>query len=48
MRQLAEDVYQLRGRPPNAINVYVIGDVLLDAATRQGERGSCASWAGAG
>ncbi len=38
MRQLAEDVYQLRGRPPNAINVYVIGDVLLDAATRQGER----------
>jgi hydroxyacylglutathione hydrolase len=38
VRQLAEDVYQLRGRPPNAINVYVIGDVLLDAATRQGER----------
>jgi glyoxylase-like metal-dependent hydrolase (beta-lactamase superfamily II) len=27
----------LRGFPPNAINVYVIGDVLLDAATRQGE-----------
>ncbi len=38
MRQLADDVYQLRGRPHNAINVYVIGDVLLDAATRQGER----------
>ncbi len=36
--QLAEDVYQLRGRPPNAINVYLIGDVLLDAATRQGEQ----------
>ena len=38
MRQLAEDVHLLRGWPPNAINVYVIGDVLLDAATRQGER----------
>jgi hydroxyacylglutathione hydrolase len=38
MKQLAEDVYQLQGRPANAINVYVIGDVLIDAATRQGER----------
>jgi hydroxyacylglutathione hydrolase len=38
MRQLAADVHMLRGFPPNAINVYVIGDVLLDAATRQGER----------
>jgi glyoxylase-like metal-dependent hydrolase (beta-lactamase superfamily II) len=28
----------LRGLPPNAINVYVAGDVLIDAATRQGER----------
>jgi len=28
----------LRGMPPNAINVYLLGDVLLDAATRQGER----------
>src|SRR5690242_21413333 len=38
MRQLADRLYQLRGFPPNAINVYLLGDVLLDAATRQGER----------
>jgi hydroxyacylglutathione hydrolase len=38
MKQLAEDVYLLRGMPPNAINVYLVGDVLIDAATRQGER----------
>ena len=38
MRQLAEDVYLLKGWPPNAINVYLIGDVLLDAATRQAEK----------
>jgi hydroxyacylglutathione hydrolase len=38
MKQLAEDVHLLRGWPPNAINVYVVGDVLIDAATRQGER----------
>jgi hydroxyacylglutathione hydrolase len=38
MKQLAEDVWMLRGWPPNAINVYLIGDVLLDAATRQGEK----------
>ena len=38
VRQLAEDVHLLRGRPRNAINVYVVGDVLIDAATRQGEQ----------
>jgi hydroxyacylglutathione hydrolase len=38
MKQLADDVHQLSGLPPNAINVYVIGDVLIDAATRQAER----------
>jgi hydroxyacylglutathione hydrolase len=38
MKQLAEDVYQLKGWPPNAINVYLVGDVLIDAATRQGEK----------
>jgi hydroxyacylglutathione hydrolase len=38
MRQLAAGVHQLRGWPPNAINVYLIGDVLIDAATRQGEQ----------
>jgi hydroxyacylglutathione hydrolase len=38
MRQLAEDVHQLRGWPPNAINVYLVGDVLIDAGTRRAER----------
>ncbi len=38
MKQLAEDVHLLRGWPPNAINVYLLGDVLIDAATRQGEK----------
>lgn len=38
MKQLAEDVYMLRGFPPNAINVYLAGGVLIDAATRQAER----------
>jgi len=35
MKKLAEDVYLLRGFPPNAINVYLVGDVLVDAATKQ-------------
>ncbi len=38
MKELAKDVYQLSGRPRNAINVYLVGDVLIDAATRQAER----------
>jgi hydroxyacylglutathione hydrolase len=38
MQQLAEGVHQLKGWPRNAINVYVIGDVLIDAATRQAEK----------
>jgi glyoxylase-like metal-dependent hydrolase (beta-lactamase superfamily II) len=38
MKQLADDVHQLRGFPPNAINVYLVGDVLLDAATRRAGR----------
>jgi hydroxyacylglutathione hydrolase len=38
MEQLAEGVYMLKGFPPNAINVYVVGDVLIDAATRQAEK----------
>lgn len=37
MRQLAEDVQLLSGRPPNTINVYLVGDVLIDAGTRQAE-----------
>jgi hydroxyacylglutathione hydrolase len=38
MKQLADGVFLLRGFPPNAINVYLLGDVLVDAATRQAER----------
>lgn len=38
MRELAPELWQLRGLPPNAINVYLAGDVLIDAATRRGER----------
>jgi glyoxylase-like metal-dependent hydrolase (beta-lactamase superfamily II) len=38
MKELAEHVSLLRGFPPNAINVYLVGDVLIDAATRQGEK----------
>ena len=38
MKQLADGVWLLRGFPPNAINVYLVEDVLIDAATRQGER----------
>lgn len=44
MKQLAEDVYLLKGWPANAINVYLIGErrppgcVLIDAATRQAEK----------
>ncbi len=38
MRQLADDLWLLRGFPPYAINVYLIGDVLIDAATRRGGR----------
>ncbi len=37
MKQLAEGVYQLDGRPPNAINVYLVEDVLIDSGTRQAE-----------
>jgi glyoxylase-like metal-dependent hydrolase (beta-lactamase superfamily II) len=38
VRQLADNVHLLRGWPANAINVYLIGDVLLDAGTRKAER----------
>jgi glyoxylase-like metal-dependent hydrolase (beta-lactamase superfamily II) len=33
MRTLAPDVHQLRGLPPNVINAYVVGDVLVDSGT---------------
>jgi glyoxylase-like metal-dependent hydrolase (beta-lactamase superfamily II) len=38
MKQLADGVWQLRGFPPNAINVYLLEDVLLDAGTRYATR----------
>jgi hydroxyacylglutathione hydrolase len=38
VKQLAPEVWQLRGFPPNAINVYLVGDVLIDAATRHAGR----------
>ncbi|HEY7932411.1 MAG TPA: MBL fold metallo-hydrolase [Solirubrobacteraceae bacterium] len=38
MKQLAEGLQMLHGWPRNAINVYVAGDVLIDAATKRGER----------
>jgi hydroxyacylglutathione hydrolase len=34
LKQLADDLYLLDGFPPFAINVYLMGDVLVDAATR--------------
>jgi len=34
MKQLAEDVFVLEGFPPYAINVYLLGDVLIDSGTR--------------
>jgi hydroxyacylglutathione hydrolase len=38
VKQLAEGVHQLKGRPANGINVYLVEDVLIDAATRQAEK----------
>ena len=34
MKRLAEGLYQLGGFPPDAINIYVMGGVLIDAGTR--------------
>ena len=38
MKQLADGLYMLSGFPPNAINVYLMGDVLVDAGTRHSGR----------
>jgi hydroxyacylglutathione hydrolase len=38
VRQLADAVWQLRGFPPDAINVYLVEDVLIDAGTRHAGR----------
>ena len=36
--RVAPDLWLLRGRPRNAFNVYVMGDVLVDAGTRHARR----------
>ena len=38
MKQLADGVWQLGGLPPNAINVYLVEDVLIDAGTKFAHR----------
>jgi hydroxyacylglutathione hydrolase len=38
VKQLADGVWQLRGFPPDAINVYLMGDVLVDAASKRAGR----------
>ena len=38
MRLVADDVYLLRGFPKEAINVYLVGDVLIDAGTTLAQR----------
>lgn len=38
MKEIAPGVFQLRGLVPNAINVYLAGDVLFDAATKLSSR----------
>jgi glyoxylase-like metal-dependent hydrolase (beta-lactamase superfamily II) len=38
MKELADDVWMLGGFPPNAINVYLLEDVLIDASTRYATR----------
>lgn len=38
MREIADGVYQLSGFPPNAINVFLMNGVLVDASTRYATR----------
>jgi len=38
VKQLADGLYQLRGFPPNGINVFLMGDVVVDAATKHAGR----------
>lgn len=38
MKQLADGVWQLSLFPPNAINVFLLDDVLIDASTRYASR----------
>jgi hydroxyacylglutathione hydrolase len=34
VKEIAPDIWQLRGFPPNFMNIYLAGDVLIDTATR--------------
>ena len=38
MKELAKGVWQLSGFPPNSINVYLVEDAIIDAATRHAGR----------
>ena len=38
VRRLADGDWQLSGFPPNGFNVYLLGDVLVDASTRHAGR----------
>src|SRR5690348_14379816 len=38
MRMIADRVWQLSGFPRDMFNVYLMGDVLIDAATRWAQR----------
>ena len=38
MKELAPGVWQLSGFPPNGINVFLLGDVLVDSASRHAGR----------
>jgi hydroxyacylglutathione hydrolase len=38
VKELAPGLWQLRGFPPQGINVYLMGDVLVDAATKRAGR----------
>ena len=46
MKQLADDVYVLEGFPPYAINVYLLGEILVDSGTRFAAQAdlAAASW----
>jgi hydroxyacylglutathione hydrolase len=46
MRTLADGVHQLKGFPPNTINVYLLGDVLVDAGTPAAKKRILAELAG--
>jgi hydroxyacylglutathione hydrolase len=38
VKEVAEGVWQLKGLPPNGINVFLLGDVVVDAATKRAGR----------